>query len=67
MEPVFEIFLGFDWHSCICNAYAFEFAAGYEMQLWLDQTQTPLGVNTGISNVRNLSLQGLTARIRFDF
>lgn len=67
MEPVFELFLGFDYHWCFCGEYALDLAAGYEMQLWLNQTQTPFGVNSGISNERNLSLQGLTATIKFDF
>lgn len=67
MEPVFELFLGFDWRQCFCNTFALDFSAGYEMQLWLNQTQTPFGVNASISNERNLSLQGLTASVKFEF
>lgn len=67
MEPVFELFLGFDWHYCFCEGYAVDLAAGYEMQLWLDQTQTAFGEEQGISNHRNLSLQGLTASATFEF
>lgn len=67
MEPVFELFLGFDWRWCFCEEYALDLAAGYEMQLWLNQTHTPFGANAGISNERNLSLQGLTATAKFDF
>jgi hypothetical protein len=67
MEPVFEAFLGFDWHWCICENYSLDLGAGYEMQLWLNQTQTPFGANSGIANERNISLQGLTASARFSF
>lgn len=67
LEPVFELFLGFDWHTCFNRSCAFSVALGYEMQLWLNQTQTPFGVNVSISNERNLSLQGLTASLKLDF
>lgn len=67
MEPVFEIFLGFDWRHC-WRWFGLNISAGYEMQYWLNETQMFETVqNSHIPSNTDLTLQGLTASLKLEF
>jgi hypothetical protein len=72
LKPVIECLVGLDWSHCIrqrCNLYL---SAGYEAQLWCDQTAADLYANFSFLNgeihaLQSLMFQGLTASMRLDF
>ena len=72
LKPVIECLIGLDWNHCIrqhCNLYL---SAGYEAQLWCDQTaadlyDSPFFFNGELHAIQSLMFQGLTASMRLDF
>lgn len=72
IKPVVEYIMGFDWGWCIRKSFYMNLSAGYEMQLWWDQTAadlnaTVLNFNGEVHPVQALMLHGLTTALRFDF
>lgn len=65
LNPVVEVFLGFDWGRCFNQKVYFNIAAGYEMQYWWDQMKASNFFETNPSNA--LNLHGLTTTVRLEF
>lgn len=65
LNPVAEVFLGFDWGKCFGKRFYMNLSAGYEMQYWWDQQKTTSFLD--IQPCEALNLHGLTATLRFDF
>lgn len=65
LRPTLQMILGVDWGTCIRKNYYIKFSAGYEIQYWWAQWQTPNGVF--FAPVGDLMLHGLTAEGRFEF
>ena len=67
VKPVIEWMMGLKWESGFsCDAYHLALVAGWEQQLWFGQNKflrLPATVGTG----GDLTLQGLTVDVRFDF
>lgn len=72
LKPTIEYLMGLDWSHCFSKRFNFYISAGYEMQLWWDQTATdlnftPLFFNGEFHANQALMLHGLTASLRLDF
>jgi hypothetical protein len=65
LNPVAEVFLGFDWGRRFGTKVYMNLSAGYEMQYWWDQVKTSSFLDTRPD--QNLNLHGLTTTLRFDF
>jgi len=66
LQPVIEIALGLLYETDFNDGkYRFNIHAGWEMQSWINQNQRIALVQVGSKG--DLSLQGLTAGLRFDF
>lgn len=66
LNPIAEVFLGFDWGHCFKNDVYFNLSAGYEMQYWWDQNKTSSQIFYLQGN-HALNLHGLTTSVRVDF
>lgn len=72
LKPVLECFLGVDWNHCIRNSCNIFLSAGYEAQLWWDQSSGDFytsffNFNSELHAVQALMLQGLTASMGLNF
>ncbi len=65
LNPVAEVFLGFDWGRCFGKHFYMNLSAGYEMQYWWDQGKISTFFDAQPSEA--LNLHGLTTTLRFDF
>ncbi len=65
LNPIAEVFLGFDWGRCINEKVYINLSAGYEMQYWWDQYKNSNFYDDHPNNA--LNLHGLTTTLRFDF
>ncbi|MBS0653232.1 MAG: hypothetical protein JSR39_06830 [Verrucomicrobia bacterium] len=65
LNPIAEVFLGFDWGKCFGKHFYMNLSAGYEMQYWWDQVKTSSFLDIQPSGA--LNLHGLTTTLRFDF
>lgn len=66
IKPILELFLGIRWETWFCcDAFHFNFDAGWELQWWGNQNQ--FFDFFAETKEGDLALQGLTARFRFDF
>jgi hypothetical protein len=66
IQPVIELVLGFLYETTYNDdKYRFNIHAGWEMQSWINQNQRIALAQVGSKG--DLSLQGLTAGLRFDF
>ncbi len=65
LNPVAEVFLGFDWGRCLRKHFYVNLSAGYEMQYWWNQEKTSSFFDIEPSKAFNL--HGLTTTLRLDF
>lgn len=65
LNPIAEVFLGFDWGRCFGRHFYMNLSAGYEMQYWWDQIKTSSFLDTRPTQA--LNLHGLTTTLRMDF
>lgn len=65
LQPVMELFIGFDWSRCLSERFYLSVGAGYEMQYWWSIAQISTGTRARLAEP--LKLQGLTASMRLDF
>ncbi len=68
MEPVIEWMLGLKWETGLsCDSYHLAITAAWEEQMWFEQNDFLRVPGTSTANGDNLSVQGLTVDVRFDF
>ncbi len=68
VEPILEWMLGLRYEFWTCgDDFHFAFDAAWEVQNWFEQNQFIRMPGCVVTNSGNLTLQGLTAKVRFDF
>ncbi|MBI3237065.1 MAG: hypothetical protein HYZ48_05145 [Chlamydiales bacterium] len=65
LNPIAEVFVGFDWGHCFDERVYFNLSAGYEMQYLWDQLKTTNFLSFQQNDA--LGMRGLTATLRMDF
>lgn len=68
LRPVIEWMLGARWETWFsCDSYHFSAEAGWEQQVWFSQNMFIRLPGTGSCHNGDLTLQGLTIKLRLDF
>lgn len=66
INPVLELYLGFRWENWFCcDEWHWSIELGWEQQWWANQNQFYYGITE--TRMGDLSFQGLTLKLRFDF
>ena len=68
VKPIIEWMAGLKWETGLsCDAYHLSITAAWEEQVWFGQNQFMRTRNTSVGTGGDLTLQGLTVDVRFDF
>lgn len=69
--PTFQLFIGLDWNTCLCDCYSVSLGVGYETQYfwntWRVQNSTIQNFFITNAGFGDLMLNGLTANITLGF
>lgn len=68
VEPVIEWMLGLKWETGLsCDEFHLAITAAWEEQVWFGQNKFLRNFGTASGTGGNLTLQGLTVEVKFDF